>query len=167
VKKLKAYVASPYGFSESGRLFYHKEFLPCIQSAGFGILDPWKPASALEERLNRALRMGMGDEKRRALSDINYELGCANRQLIDSCDMLVGGLDGTDIDSGTASEIGYAAGIGKTIEGYRNDFRLAGDNIGSIVNLQVECFIRMRFGRISTTLEDLRAALRRRASLLA
>ena len=109
----------------------------------------------------------MGDGKRRTLSEINSELGCANRQLIDSCDMLVGGLDGTDVDSGTASEIGYAAGIGKMVEGYRDDFRLAGDNIGSIVNLQVEYFIRMRFGKVWTTLEDLRAALRRRASLLA
>ncbi len=44
-----------------------------------------------------------------------------------------------DVDSGMATEIGYAYAKGN---GYRGDFRIAGDNPGAIVNLQVEHFIR-------------------------
>jgi nucleoside 2-deoxyribosyltransferase len=57
-------------------------------------------------------------------------------------------LDGTDVDSGTAAEIGYAFAKGKPILGYRGDFRLSADNDGSIVNLQVEYFIRASGGTI-------------------
>ena len=39
-------------------------------------------------------------------------------------------LDGTDVDSGTAAEIGYAFARGKLIVGYRGDFRLSADNEG-------------------------------------
>ncbi len=68
-------------------------------------------------------------------------------------------LDGVDVDSGTAAEIGYAFGIGKLIVGYRGDFRLSADNEGSTVNLQVEYFIRKSGGSIVTRLEDLALAL--------
>ena len=68
-------------------------------------------------------------------------------------------LDGTDVDSGTASEIGYAFALGKKILGYRGDFRLTGDNPGSTVNLQVEYFIRKSGGRIVRSVEELADAL--------
>ena len=68
-------------------------------------------------------------------------------------------LDGADVDSGTAAEIGYAFARGKRILGYRGDFRLAADNVGSIVNLQVEYFITAGGGEIVTTLAALRDRL--------
>jgi nucleoside 2-deoxyribosyltransferase len=64
-------------------------------------------------------------------------------------------LDGPDVDSGTAAEIGYAFARGKLIVGYRGDFRLSADNEGSIVNLQVEYFIRESGGAIVSRYEDL------------
>ena len=70
-------------------------------------------------------------------------------------------LDGPDVESGTAAEIGYAFARGKLIVGYRGDFRLSADNEGSIVNLQVEFFIRQSGGTIVTRYEDLESSLRR------
>ena len=57
-------------------------------------------------------------------------------------------LDGTDVDSGTASEIGYAYAKGKPMVGYRGDFRLSSDNEGGVVNLQVQYFILTSGGSI-------------------
>ena len=68
-------------------------------------------------------------------------------------------LDGTDVDSGTAAEIGYAFARGKNILGYRGDFRLSADNEGATVNLQVEYFIRESGGDIITAFAALPAAL--------
>jgi nucleoside 2-deoxyribosyltransferase len=76
-------------------------------------------------------------------------------------------LDGPDVDSGTAAEIGYAFARGKLVVGYRGDFRLSADNEGGIVNLQVEFFIRESGGDIVsvyTELERSLAALTRRSA---
>lgn len=164
MKILKAYAASPYGFNESGKRFYYKEFLPCIESAGFEILDPWRPPLELEQRLNQALGMDIGEGQARALSKVNFDMGAFNHSSISACDIVVAGLDGTDVDSGTASEVGAAAVMLKMIEGYRDDFRSAGDNIGSVVNLQVEYWIKKQYGIISKSLNALKSRLCMRAA---
>jgi len=69
-------------------------------------------------------------------------------------------LDGPDVDSGTAAEIGYAFARGKLIVGYRGDSRVSADNEGGVVNLQVEFFIRASGGTIVDRYEDLRSGLR-------
>jgi nucleoside 2-deoxyribosyltransferase len=63
-------------------------------------------------------------------------------------------LDGPDVDSGTAAEIGYAAKAGLVIVGLRTDTRRTGDNEGVVVNLQVEYFIRASGGSVQATLGD-------------
>lgn len=50
--------------------------------------------------------------------------------------------DGTDVDSGTPSEIGIALMRGIPVLGYRGDFRLAWGNWGGYLNPQAEYFIR-------------------------
>jgi hypothetical protein len=65
-------------------------------------------------------------------------------------------LDGVDVDSGTAAEIGSGFAKGKKIIGYRGDFSLSADNEGSIVNLQVEYFIEASGGAIVTRLHGRR-----------
>lgn len=42
---------------------------------------------------------------------------------VDACDVVVAVLDGADVDSGTAFEVGYAYARGKPIIGVRTDFR--------------------------------------------
>ena len=79
---------------------------------------------------------------------------------IRNADGVVAILDGVDVDSGTAAEVGYAYALGKRIYGLRTDFRLAGDNAGSIVNLQVQYFIEASGGSVQTTVEGLLNELR-------
>ena len=90
---------------------------------------------------------------------LNREIGATNRAAIDAADGVVAVLDGVDVDSGTAAEIGYAFGRGKLIVGYRGDFRLSADNEGSTVNLQVEFFIRESGGAIVSRYEELEPCL--------
>ena len=57
---------------------------------------------------------------------------------VDSSDFVVAVLDGVDVDSGTAWEIGYAYAKEKPIIGLRTDFRTLSEGI---VNLMVEMSI--------------------------
>jgi len=86
-------------------------------------------------------------------------IGERNGEAIESSGGMLAVLDGTDIDSDTASETGCAFALGKKILGCKGDFRLTGDNPGSTVNLQVEYFIRKSGGRIVRSVEDLVDAL--------
>jgi hypothetical protein len=90
----------------------------------------------------------------------NMELGRSNAASIADADGVVAILDGVDVDSGTASEIGFAFAQGKRIYGLRTDFRLASDNEGSIVNLQVQYFIEASGGEIHTVVPGLILAVR-------
>ncbi len=78
------------------------------------------------------------DEQAEALAQLDAELGAANEVLIRTADALLAILDGTDVDSGTAAEIGFAAALGRPTVGLRLDTRRTGDNAGVTVNLQVE-----------------------------
>ena len=103
--------------------------------------------------------MPYGQDRRDAWRRLNVEIGGNNRAGIDRADMVLAVLDGADVDSGTAAEIGYAFAKGKPILGYRGDFRLSADNEGSIVNLQVEYFIRQSGGDIVASIKELGPAL--------
>jgi nucleoside 2-deoxyribosyltransferase len=86
-------------------------------------------------------------------------MGCATPE--GPCDVVLANLDGQDVDSGTAAEIGYAFAKGKPIIGYRGDLRLSSDNVGLTVNLQVEFFIRESGGEILFNASAIPAALAR------
>jgi nucleoside 2-deoxyribosyltransferase len=154
---MKIYVAGPLGFSEAGRAFYNDSLLPRLTGLGHDVLDPWKLTD--QAKIDAVMKLAYGAEKRDAWRRLNVEIGGNNASAIDRCDAVFAILDGVDVDSGTASEIGYAFGRGKPILGYRGDFRLSADNEGSTVNLQVEFFIRKSGGTIITTLARLPDAL--------
>lgn len=90
----------------------------------------------------------MSEARNEALRAINRRLGAANAADIQRADAVLAVLDGVDVDSGTAAEIGFAAALGKPIVGLRLDTRQTGDNEGAVVNLQVEHFILAGRGRI-------------------
>ncbi len=69
--------------------------------------------------------------------EANLTIFKRNIDAIDACDFLVVILDGPDVDSGTAWEVGYAFSKSKPIYGIRTDFRLSGENSNSIVNLMI------------------------------
>lgn len=64
-----------------------------------------------------------------------------NLEAIDTSELMVAVLDGADIDSGTAWEIGYAYSKGIPVFGLRTDFRTLGDE--GRVNLMIERSVTM------------------------
>jgi nucleoside 2-deoxyribosyltransferase len=155
--KHQVYLAGPLGFSEVGRAFYAETLIPEVRRLGYDVLDPWTLTD--KKKLDAVKNLPYGEARRDAWRTLNAEIGGNNRAAIDRCDMVLAVLDGTDVDSGTAAEIGYAFARKKPILGYRGDFRLSADNEGSIVNLQVEYFIRESGGDIVATFAELSSAL--------
>ena len=128
-----AYVASPYGFSEATAVYY-ADLLTAVRAAGVEPLDPWAGDASFAE----AETLPPGPERTAAFRAVNARIAQRNLELIRAADAVLAVLDGTDVDSGVAAEIGYAAALGRPIVGLRLDTRRAGDNEGSTVNLQVE-----------------------------
>jgi len=155
---MRIYLAGPLGFSEAGRAFHEGVIKPGIEALGHIALDPW----TLNDPAEIAAVAGLpyGPEKRDRWRELNTAIGRSNTEAIDTCDIVFAVLDGTDVDSGTAAEIGYAYARGKRILGYRGDFRLSADTEGSTVNLQVEYFIDRSGGFIISSIEVLNEALR-------
>jgi len=76
------------------------------------------------------------------------------RSYLDEVDILVCVLDGSQVDDGTAWEIGYfycKHSTKRPIIGIRTDFRNAGETENSIVNAMIECSC----SRIADSSEDL------------
>ncbi|MCU1603285.1 MAG: nucleoside 2-deoxyribosyltransferase, partial [Frankiales bacterium] len=133
----KVYLASPLGFTVATRGYYTGSLLPAVRALGVEVLDPW---AAAEEHFVAAFA-ATGDERDRLLDEANRFAGATNEQLIRDADALFAVLDGNDVDSGTAAEIGFAAALGTPLVGWRGDLRQAGDNPRTVVNLQVEHFL--------------------------
>ena len=146
----RCYVASPLGFTEAGRDYYRRVFLPALEPFVEPV-DPWELTT--EAEIDRARTDGH-------LREVLFEIGRRNIRAIRSSPLLVAVLDGQEPDSGTVAELGYAAALGKRCFGLRSDRRQAGDE-GAVVNLQVETFILDSGGIIATTLADLAGVLRR------
>ena len=149
------YVASPLGFSDVTRSFSDDVLLPRLRARGFDVLDPWAGGGAI----TAALALTDHDEQLNELRRANEAVGRANAEMIEVSDGVFAVLDGPDVDSGTAAEVGYASALGRPIVGWRSDLRSAGDNAGAVVNLQVQHFIERTGGRIAATLDEAAAAL--------
>ncbi len=111
------YLAAPL-FREA-ELDFNRKLRDRIKSGGFNVFLPQEDSNNIEDKKNR--QMIIFDK---------------NRKAIENSDMLVAVLDGTDVDSGTAWEIGYAHARGKPVFGLRTDFRTLG--IEGTVNLMIE-----------------------------
>ncbi len=111
------YLAAPL-FSEAERDF-NRKLRDEIKSAGFKVFLPQEDSNNIKNEKNR--------------QQIIFN---KNVDAIESSDIIVAVIDGTDADSGTAWEIGYAFSRGKNIIGLRTDFRTLG--IEGTVNLMIE-----------------------------
>jgi nucleoside 2-deoxyribosyltransferase len=151
------YLAGPLGFTEAGRAYHSLEVVRRVRDAGYRPLDPWDVPRSIE----KAFAIPKGDPRRlAALRRANNAAGRRNAAMIVAAAAVLAILDGYDVDSGTAAEIGYAAALGKPVIGLRTDSRLTGDNEATIVNLQVEWFIKKSGGRVlNTGLDDAMKAL--------
>lgn len=159
-KKIRIYLASPYGFTDSGSKFMRTVMIPSIANKKFQILNPWNTSPILKMQLKKVTMMKDNRKQMKKFSELNLKIGLKNEELLDKSDMVIAILDGTDVDSGVASEVGYAYAKKKLIMGYRSDFRLSGDNSGTKVNLQVEYFIKKSGGQIITNIKDLEKSLK-------
>ena len=141
------YVASPLGFDAAGRLYYAQQVLPALAGAGLEALDPW------------AQGLAAASEDVEDLRALNERIGAGNVALLERAAGVLAVLDGVDVDSGTASEIGWAAARGLPVVGLRTDLRVAGDNAAAVVNLQVQHFIERTGGAIVHDLDEAIARL--------
>ena len=152
---MKLYLASPLGFAGSTKGFM-RELAELLRAAGFDVYNPFDggfgPAFA-------EARAAPPDERTERLHAVNHDVGRVNERAIRAANMVVAVLDGVDVDSGTASEIGFAYALGRPVFGLRTDSRQTGDNAGAIVNLQVQYFIEAGGGRVARTTDELLAVL--------
>jgi len=88
------------------------------------------------------------------IKDRQHIIFSENLSAIDSSDIMVAVLDGVDVDSGTAWEVGYAYSKGKPVFGLRTDFRTLG--IEGRVNLMIERSVTM-CGNIQELLNRLKS----------
>jgi nucleoside 2-deoxyribosyltransferase len=111
------YLAAPL-FSEA-ELDFNRMLRDQIISSGFNVFLPQEDSNNVKDRDDRQMI-----------------IFSKNEAAIEKSDMIVAVVDGADVDSGTAWEIGYAYARGKTILGLRTDFRTLG--IEGTVNLMIE-----------------------------
>jgi len=111
------YLAAPL-FSEA-ELDFNRMLRDEIKSSGFNVFLPQDDSNNVKDR-----------------DDRQSIIFSKNEAAIDKSDIIVAVVDGADVDSGTAWEIGYAYARGKPILGLRTDFRTLG--IEGTVNLMIE-----------------------------
>jgi nucleoside 2-deoxyribosyltransferase len=158
------YLAGPCGFSEIGRIGLAS--IETLLKEKYEVINPFTKSADEGQRIGELEKKLIGKTQeqndlttgqiKQELAKISMDIGQKNAEFIKSADRILAILDGSDVDSGTAAEIGYAFALGKHIDGYRSDFRYAGDNFGSEINLQVEYFIRASGGTIFHTIEELK-----------
>ena len=118
--KKTIYLAAPL-FSEAEQEF-NRKLRDQIVERGFSVFLP-------QEDSNDTIDM-RHDEKQSNIFNKNHKA-------IDNSDIIVAVLDGgSDVDSGTAWELGYAFANKKTVLALKTDFRTLGSE--GIVNLMIE-----------------------------
>ena len=120
-KKKIIYLAGPL-FTHA-ELEYNRKLKDMLLNSGFSVFLPQEDA---EDAAKERERQNQENIFRKCVEGV------------DTSEIVVAILDGVDVDSGTAWEIGYAYAKGKTVIGLRTDFRSLSDGI---VNLMVEMAI--------------------------
>ena len=117
-----------------------------IEALGYKVYYPWRDAG--EESLIAA----WGEDWPR----LNAEIARRNLSAIDSCAAVVAVVEGADVDSGVAMEIGYARALGKPVKLLRTDFRTQGPRIGP-VNLMLGTAAETFYTSVEALLAGLRS----------
>jgi nucleoside 2-deoxyribosyltransferase len=150
VARPRCYIASPLGFTEAGRDWYARVYLPALEAVVEPV-DPWALTSAAE--VAAAAHDGRQVE-------LTREIGRRNTAALRTCTLLVALLEGQELDAGSVAELGYGAALGLTCFGLRTDLRQTGEE-GAPCNLQVEAFVLESGGEVVGSLDALLTALRR------
>ena len=118
---MKLYLAGPL-FTEAEQNWL-KALQRELEALGYAVLWPYELFD--QEEVNT-----WGEATARKLME-----GCRDALL--SCDMVVALLDGTQVDDGTAWEIGYACARGLPVVGIRTDARYGGETRDGKVNAMI------------------------------
>ena len=103
---MKIYLASPLGFSpEYGS--YRKRVTTRLELQGHTVFDTWEQQT-VDERISQALAIKNQEERQQAIATAAAYAGQVNAGGIQSAVALLAVLDGTEPDSGTMAELGYA-----------------------------------------------------------
>jgi nucleoside 2-deoxyribosyltransferase len=116
---MRAYIAGPL-FNE-GERWWNAEIDARVRKLGFTTYIPQRDGVKLENK---------GDVLKIFESDKNALM---------QADLIVANLDGMDVDSGTAWELGFAEGLGKHCVGVYTDWRLHFKY--QTVNLMIQCSV--------------------------
>ncbi|MDR0439046.1 MAG: nucleoside 2-deoxyribosyltransferase [Methanocalculaceae archaeon] len=116
--KYHIYLAAPL-FSEAQKI-YNVHLAHLLSSQHYDVYLPQKFEDTTESR-----------SKNR--EELIYR---RNLSALKNSDIVVAVIDGSDVDSGTAWEMGYATALGKRVIAIRTDFRRYSDN--ELVNLMLE-----------------------------
>ncbi|MFZ0512493.1 MAG: nucleoside 2-deoxyribosyltransferase [Candidatus Nitrosopolaris sp.] len=157
--KFIVYLASPYGFTDAGREFMKNTMIPGIKQVVSLILNPWDSFDTVSLEFEKINSLNDIRKQKDLLRDLNKKIGLENENSLKRAQIIIAILDGSDVDSGVASEIGYSYALKKKIISYRSDLRLTGDNQAAGVNLQVEYFIGESGGCIVMTVPQLKQVL--------
>ena len=149
---LTVYLASPLGFSPEWKS-YRDRIKRRLNELDCTVLDPWE--GPFRPAIEEASAIHDWSARITAFKQIAEQIGKANEEMIRSCDMVLGVLDGTEMDSGTASEIGFGAALGNRCYGLRTDFRNCGDFDGTPINLQVLYWLESSGGRLFRHIEEI------------
>jgi nucleoside 2-deoxyribosyltransferase len=98
------YLASPLGFSPELK-GYRDKIKARLAEIGCSVLDPWE--QPFHGAIEQAHTITDWPARVEAFKRIAARIGKANESMIRSCDIVFGVLDGPEVDSGVASEIGY------------------------------------------------------------
>ena len=150
---MKIYLASPLGFSPEYDDYRHR-IKEKLQQQGCIVLDPWDQ-SQFEVEIEETERISSVSDRLSIYMAIATKIGHANEVLIREADLLLAVLDGLEVDSGTASEVGFAAALGKKCYGLRTDRRDSGDFPGLPFNLQVLHFITSTGGKVFRRIDEI------------
>lgn len=154
MKRRKIYLASPLGFSCEGETYRSKIRVQLMELA-FEVLDPWECAGQFEQEVKDSYALDSTITRTTVFENLAIRIGTANIDMIDRSDIIVAVLDGTEPDSGTVAELGYAVGRGKRVYGLRTDVRDSGDFPGLPINLQVLTFITVSGGCLFRNIHDI------------
>ncbi len=147
------YLASPLGFSPETRP-YLERIKSRLGDLGCHVFDPWEQTE-FTAAIGQAHALTGYGERCKAFAAIAAGIGRINEAGIRGAGIVLAVLDGAEVDSGTASELGFAAALGKRCYGLRTDIRDCGDFTGIPVNLQILHFIAMSGGRLFRTIDEI------------
>lgn len=150
---MNIYLASPLGFSPETKSYLEK-VKDKLESLGHDVFDPWEQDHFVR-RIEQAYRIGDFHARVDEFRAIASGIGEINEKGIMACDGLLAILDGAEVDSGTAGEVGFASALGRKCYGLRTDIRDCGDFVGVPINLQILRFIVRSGGCLFRRIDDI------------